>query len=168
MSLTPPSSTGPPRAAPAAVRSASPGGASSQTVTEPSATFAGVLTEHGRTSYDLAPGSRRHLPATGARWTAPATSGPGGGTYAPTVASFPWQRDDVVQALRERLLAPGAVTEGFRGVDVRPALPGERVAGSAGADGLVVLFRWKLDPAVYAVRFHLEPAADGELDRRQG
>jgi len=76
------------------------------------------------------------------------------------LASFPWRQDDVVQALRERLLSPGAVTDGFNGVDVLPALPGEPVDGRTGS--LVVLFRWKLDPAVYAVRFHLEPALDGE------
>lgn len=79
------------------------------------------------------------------------------------MASFPWQRNDVTQALRDRLLAPRAVTDGLYGVDVLPALPGEPVEEPAAAGSLVVLFRWKLDPAVYAVHFHLEPAEDGEV-----
>jgi hypothetical protein len=78
------------------------------------------------------------------------------------VTSFPWQRNEVTQALRDRLLAPGAVTDGFHGVDVLPALPGEPVERPEAAGSLVVLFRWKLDPAVYAVHFHLEPAEYGE------
>jgi hypothetical protein len=55
------------------------------------------------------------------------------------------------------------VTDGFHGVDVLPALPGEPVDGPAAAGSLVVLFRWKLDAAVYAVHFHLEPAEETDL-----
>ena len=78
------------------------------------------------------------------------------------MASFPWRHDDVIQALRERLLSPGAVTDGFSGIDVVPALPGEPADAGARDSSVVVLFRWRLDPAVYAVRFHLKPAPDGE------
>lgn len=72
------------------------------------------------------------------------------------MADFPWSRELVVQALRERLLAGGAVTEGFTGLDVRPALPGEPT-GDAGHEHVVVVLHWRQDPCAYAISFPLQP-----------
>lgn len=55
-----------------------------------------------------------------------------------------WPPDAVVASARRRLVADGAVTEGFRGQDVRED------HGS-----LLVVFRWFRDPNTYAVRFPL-------------
>lgn len=65
----------------------------------------------------------------------------------------PWQREHVIDLLRARLLVPGAVTDGFTGLDVLPGVPGEPEED----DRVVVLFRWRLDPAVYAVGFDVGP-----------
>lgn len=83
------------------------------------------------------------------------------------MAAFPWSRETVVQALRERLLVPGAVTDGFTGLDVVPGSP-RRPAGSkaAGDLGVTVLFRWRHDPATYAIEIpnaiEILPAAGDE------
>ncbi|MEU1390127.1 MULTISPECIES: hypothetical protein [unclassified Nonomuraea] len=58
-----------------------------------------------------------------------------------------WSRDDVLAAVRARLLRPGAVTAGFAGVEV-----------VAEGDGMLVAFRWRRDPNTYAVRIGF-PAA---------
>ncbi|MFI9592793.1 hypothetical protein [Nonomuraea sp. NPDC052265] len=52
-----------------------------------------------------------------------------------------WSRPEVLEAVRTRLLRPGAVTEGFSGVAV-----------VAEADGMSVVFRWRRDPNTYAIR----------------
>lgn len=68
------------------------------------------------------------------------------------MAAFPWSRDTVVQGLREQLLVPGAVTAGFIGLDVVPGTPRRPAGNGAPADlGVTVLFRWRHDPATYAI-----------------
>lgn len=56
----------------------------------------------------------------------------------------PWPVADSVDCARAVLLRDGAVTDGFRGLDVQ----------TTGSE-LVVVFRWRLDPSTYAVRFGL-------------
>ncbi|MEJ5946904.1 hypothetical protein WDZ17_16540 [Pseudokineococcus basanitobsidens] len=84
------------------------------------------------------------------------------------MADFPWSRELVLQALRERLLGGGGVTEGFTGLDVRPALPGEPTDGS-GHEHVVVVLRWRQDPCLYALAFPLRPdGADDDPSRPPG
>ncbi len=73
----------------------------------------------------------------------------------------PWSLERLQLLLREAVLHHGAVTDGFHGVDVVSsavgALPGVH------GPGLTVLFRWRKDPATYAVSFPLPrpPVAEG-------
>ncbi|GGS82977.1 hypothetical protein GCM10010156_47040 [Planobispora rosea] len=51
-----------------------------------------------------------------------------------------WSRQEILSALRKRLLCEGAVTDGYSGADV-----------IADSDTMLVIFRWKRDPNMYAV-----------------
>ncbi|WP_337060827.1 hypothetical protein [Kineococcus sp. G2] len=79
------------------------------------------------------------------------------------MANVPWPREAVVQALRERLLLDGAVTEGFTGLDVRPALAGEppHPDSTREHEHVVVLLRWRHDPHLYAIAVPLVPGPAG-------
>ncbi|WP_432537760.1 hypothetical protein [Kineococcus arenarius] len=81
------------------------------------------------------------------------------------MANVPWPREAVVQALRERLLVDGAVTEGFTGVDVRPARAGEPPHPDSTREHeqehVVVLLRWRQDPHLYAIAVPLVPGPAG-------
>ena len=74
------------------------------------------------------------------------------------MADFPWSRAPAVRALGERVLAEGAVTSGFTGIDVWPALTGELPHSDAAHDHVVVVLRWQQDPSVYAIAIPLQPA----------
>ncbi len=56
----------------------------------------------------------------------------------------PWPRAATLAAARSQLLRAGAVADGFHGVRV-----------DVQAEDLVVMFRWRLDPTTYGVRFTL-------------
>ncbi|ABS03762.1 hypothetical protein Krad_2281 [Kineococcus radiotolerans SRS30216 = ATCC BAA-149] len=77
---------------------------------------------------------------------------------APKMADFPWSRASVVHALGERVLTEGAVTRGFTGIDVRPALTGELLHLDAVHEHVVVVLRWQQDPGIYAIAIPLLPA----------
>ncbi|MCI2237223.1 hypothetical protein MO973_04070 [Paenibacillus sp. TRM 82003] len=79
------------------------------------------------------------------------------------MANVPWPREAVVQALRERLLDDGAVTDGFTGLDVRPALAGEppHPDSTREHEHVVVLLRWRQDPHLYAIAVPLVPGPAG-------
>ena len=62
-------------------------------------------------------------------------------------------REEVLQALRARVLRPGAVFEGFHGMGVVE----DPVAG------LLVVFRWRADPTTYALSVPVETTASGAL-----
>lgn len=51
-----------------------------------------------------------------------------------------WSRQEVLAAVRTCLSRPGAVTEGYSAVNVRPEL-----------NKMLVIFRWRRDPNLYAI-----------------
>ncbi|MFC5826127.1 hypothetical protein [Nonomuraea insulae] len=51
-----------------------------------------------------------------------------------------WSRQEVLAAVRTCLSRTGTVTEGYSAVDVRPE-----------PDGMMVIFRWRRDPNLYAI-----------------
>jgi hypothetical protein len=63
--------------------------------------------------------------------------------------SVPWPQDETLTAARERLLRPGAVTDGFGPLDVQ-------IAG----DFLAVRFHWRRDPNCFVVRLRLPETAE--------
>lgn len=73
------------------------------------------------------------------------------------MANFPWSRESVARSLGQRVLVEGAVTGGFTGLDVRPALPGEPPYPEAVHDHVVVVLRWRQDTSVYAIAVPLQP-----------
>ncbi|GAB3598261.1 hypothetical protein GCM10027586_00170 [Kineococcus gypseus] len=75
-----------------------------------------------------------------------------------------------MQVLRDRLLIEGAVTQGFTGIDVRPALADEPPhtdamdstdEPEAGLEHVVVVLRWRQDPHRYAIAVPLVPGPAG-------
>jgi hypothetical protein len=52
-----------------------------------------------------------------------------------------WSRQEVLEAVRTRLLRPGAVTKGYSAVDV-----------VAESEAMLVIFRWRRDPNIYAIK----------------
>ncbi|MEV4566103.1 hypothetical protein AB0K12_20265 [Nonomuraea sp. NPDC049419] len=63
-----------------------------------------------------------------------------GGDPGVTAWKVEWSREEIVEAARTCLLRAGAITDGFSGV-----------GAVAEPDSLVVVFRWRRDPNVYAV-----------------
>ncbi|MFI6889565.1 hypothetical protein [Streptosporangium canum] len=52
-----------------------------------------------------------------------------------------WSRQEVLEAVRTRLLRAGAVRDEYSAVDVM-----------AEPDGMLVIFRWRRDPNTYAIK----------------
>jgi hypothetical protein len=60
-----------------------------------------------------------------------------------------WSRQEVLTAIRARLLRAGAVTDGYSGVDVM-----------AESDSMLVIFRWRRDPNTYAIKVEFPTAPE--------
>ncbi|MEU4548048.1 hypothetical protein [Nonomuraea dietziae] len=59
-----------------------------------------------------------------------------------------WSRQEVLEAVRTRLLRAGAVRNGYSAVDVR-----------AESDGMLVIFHWRRDPNTYAIKVEFPMAS---------
>lgn len=60
-----------------------------------------------------------------------------------------WSRQEVLEAVRTRLLRAGAVLDGYSAVDV-----------TAEPDGMLVIFHWRRDPNTYAIKVEFAMASE--------